>query len=34
VDELLVDLFLDSFPQPPSRLELDATDDPVHGNQP
>ena len=35
VDELLVDLFLESFPQPPSRLELDldATDDPVHGNQ-
>jgi hypothetical protein len=35
VDELLVDLFLDSFAQPPSRLELDldATDDPVHGNQ-
>ena len=35
VDELLVDLFLESFPQPPSRLELDldATDDPIHGNQ-
>ena len=35
LDELLVDLFLDSFSQPPSRLELDldATDDPVHGNQ-
>ena len=35
LDELLVDLFLDSFPQPPPRLELDldATDDPVHGNQ-
>jgi hypothetical protein len=35
LDQLLVDLFLESFPQPPSRLELDldATDDPVHGNQ-
>jgi hypothetical protein len=35
LDELLVDLFLDSFSQPPPRLELDldATDDPVHGNQ-
>jgi Transposase DDE domain group 1 len=35
LDDLLVDLFLESFPQPPSRLELDldATDDPVHGNQ-
>jgi hypothetical protein len=35
LDELLVELFLESFEQPPSRLvlDLDATDDPVHGNQ-
>src|SRR5258707_8813081 len=35
LDQLLVDLFLESFGPPPSRLELDldATDDPVHGNQ-
>src|SRR6202521_2649246 len=35
LDELLVDLFLESFPQPPCRLvlDLDATDDAVHGNQ-
>jgi len=35
LDQLLVDLFLESFSPPPARLELDldATDDPVHGNQ-
>jgi hypothetical protein len=35
VDELLVELFLESFEQPPSQLvlDLDATDDPVHGQQ-
>lgn len=32
---VLVDLFLDSFKEPPAELilDLDATDDPVHGNQ-
>jgi len=35
LDELLVELFLESFEPAPSRLvlDLDATDDPVHGNQ-
>jgi hypothetical protein len=35
LDELLVDLFLESFAHPPRQitLDLDATDDPVHGNQ-
>jgi Transposase DDE domain group 1 len=35
LDELLTDLFLESYPEPPARivLDLDATDDPVHGNQ-
>jgi len=35
IDEVLVDLFLDSHERPPSRivLDLDATDDPVHGLQ-
>lgn len=35
VNELFLDLFLDSFATPPEQLTLDfdATDDPVHGNQ-
>ena len=35
IDDLLVDLFLQAHAQPPERivLDLDATDDPVHGNQ-
>lgn len=35
LDELLVELFLESFEHPPSRLvlDLDATDDPIHGHQ-
>ena len=35
IDTLLVDLFLDSERQPPAQvvLDLDATDDAVHGNQ-
>jgi hypothetical protein len=35
IDSLFVDLFLDGLRQPPSEiiLDLDATDDPVHGNQ-
>jgi Transposase DDE domain group 1 len=35
VDELLVDLFLDSFKRAPRRiiLDVDATDDVIHGNQ-
>jgi hypothetical protein len=35
LDRLLVDLFLESFAAPPSEivLDLDATDDPVYGNQ-
>jgi len=35
MDQLLTELFLESYEQPPSRivLDLDATDDPVHGNQ-
>jgi hypothetical protein len=35
VDGLLVDLFLEAYPTPPAEivLDLDATDDPVHGNQ-
>jgi hypothetical protein len=35
LDELLVDLFLESFAHPPRQiiLDLDATDDPVHGGQ-
>jgi hypothetical protein len=35
MDRLLVDLFLESWEHPPSEivLDLDATDDPIHGNQ-
>jgi Transposase DDE domain group 1 len=35
LDELLTDLFLEAYAEPPARivLDLDATDDPVHGNQ-
>jgi len=35
IDELLVDLFLQAHAKPPERivLDLDATDDPLHGNQ-
>ena len=35
MDRLLVDCFLDAHDKPPKRiwLDLDATDDPVHGNQ-
>jgi Transposase DDE domain group 1 len=35
LDELLADLFLEAYAAPPGRivLDLDATDDPVHGNQ-
>jgi hypothetical protein len=35
LDELLTDLFLEAHPDPPARivLDLDATDDPVHGQQ-
>jgi hypothetical protein len=35
LDRLLVDLFLESFDHPPRQiiLDVDATDDPVHGNQ-
>lgn len=35
LDRLLVELFLESFETPPSRivLDMDATDDPVHGHQ-
>jgi DDE family transposase len=35
VEELLVNLFLQAHPQPPEQivLDLDATDDPIHGHQ-
>jgi len=35
LDALLTDIFLEAYAEPPSRmvLDLDATDDPVHGNQ-
>jgi hypothetical protein len=35
VEELFVDLFLQAHPTPPDQiiLDLDATDDPIHGNQ-
>lgn len=35
MDRLLVELFLESYKKPPKRiwLDLDATDDPVHGDQ-
>ncbi len=35
MDDLMVDLFLESEPSPPDEvwLDLDATDDPVHGRQ-
>jgi hypothetical protein len=35
LDRLLVDLFLDSYARPPREiwLDLDATDDPLHGHQ-
>jgi hypothetical protein len=35
MDRLLVDIFLEAYPKPPKRiwLDLDATDDPLHGQQ-
>jgi hypothetical protein len=35
IENLFVDLFLDAHPRPPARivLDLDATDDPIHGHQ-
>src|SRR5437588_6600198 len=35
VEDLFVKLFLQAYPAPPDRivLDLDATDDPIHGNQ-
>jgi hypothetical protein len=35
LSELLVELFIESFDQPPAELilDFDATDDPIHGNQ-
>jgi hypothetical protein len=35
MDRLLVDCFLDAYPTPPESIwiDLDATDDPLHGNQ-
>jgi hypothetical protein len=35
VDRLLVEIFLEAYPTPPEEivLDLDATDDPLHGNQ-
>lgn len=35
MDRLLVDVFLESYPKPPREiwLDLDATDDPLHGHQ-
>lgn len=35
IDRLLVDCFLEAYPKAPKRiwLDLDATDDPLHGNQ-
>jgi hypothetical protein len=35
IDDLMVDIFLESYKQPPTEiiLDLDATDDPLHGNQ-
>ena len=35
IDRLLVELFIEALPEPPSELvlDMDATDDPVHGNQ-
>ena len=35
IDRLLVDLFIESYPKPPREiwLDLDATDDPLHGQQ-
>jgi hypothetical protein len=35
VEDLFVDLFLDAYEKPPARitLDLDATDDPIHGSQ-
>ena len=35
IERLLVDLFLEAHPRPPKRivLDLDATDDPLHGHQ-
>ncbi len=35
IEELFVDVFLDSYASPPTRiiLDIDATDDPTHGNQ-
>jgi hypothetical protein len=35
IDQLMVDHFMDAYPDPPSQiiLDLDATDDPLHGHQ-
>ena len=35
IDELMVTLFIESYPSPPSEvvLDVDGTDDPLHGNQ-
>ena len=35
IERLFVSLFLDAYPRPPARivLDLDATDDPIHGHQ-
>jgi hypothetical protein len=35
MDHLLIDLFIESYETPPSQivLDVDATDDPIHGNQ-
>ncbi len=35
MDDLLVDVFLESYERPPAEivLDVDATDDPLHGNQ-
>jgi DDE family transposase len=35
IERVFVDLFLDAHPKPPKQiiLDLDATDDPIHGNQ-
>ena len=33
MDDFPVALFLEAFPSPPGEIRLDATDDPLHGNQ-
>jgi len=35
IEDVFVDIFLDAYPKPPGRivLDLDATDDPIHGRQ-